>query len=969
VPRRPPFAGRRRELDELQQLRLRAAAGEGALCLLSGDPGIGKTRLAEELTAAQPGGALVLWGRCVDSPAAPPYLPWVQAVRELRRSTGADHFATLAGAGLPSLLQAMPELADPVAATRSTAPRRPDDAESSRYALFEAMAATLRAAAAEQPLLIVLDDLHWADEPSLQLLAWLVPELPRTAALLLATYRDADLPADHALRRLEQDAPRGALARLRLGGLDTPDLAALVRAAGMEDAGDDVAAHLHDHTGGNPFFTIETLRLLAADPASRSWTSAVPDSVADVLGRRLGSLSAGCRALLEAAAVAADFSLDLLQSATAEPRAHLLDHVDEAVAAGLVVDHHGARDFAHGLVRETVLRGVPRARAARLHGAVAAALEARAGDLTAAATELARHHAAAMEADDAHRPAAHRWAVIAAQRATARLAHEEAVRLLTLALDTAEPGDLRSRAALLLDLGDARRRAGDVLGCLDAAEQAMETAATLDDGDLRARAALLSRGVSGHRVGARVVALCRAAAAHPARDPALRVRVLSRLAQEQLEGFPSGPPDEGRAREESAEVLRLAEQVGDPAALFDAFNARQMALSGPADVEERLALAERTLELGRRTGHPEVLIWGHTWRSDALFQLCRVDEAEADLERSAEIAEMQRDPLGRWRVLMARGAFATLRGDLVAARRLSDEALELGRRGNNPAAAYLHQFQLMQLAVLVGGVEEIEPAFRAMGGAPGMFSIHARLLAAMGRVDEARTVLTRGAAASGDAIGPAPRPVWLLAAAGAADTVTAVGARELAEPLLDRLMPFLHHNVAAGAGQQTALGAVARFTGRLATTLERWPQAEEHLGIAIELNTAMGARPHLALAQLDMATMLVRRSRSGDAQRAVSVLAECVPALRALGMAAAVEAEELHRDLSGRGVADHPLSRRELEVARMVAVGMSNREIAERLVLAQRTAESHVKNICDKLGFNRRSQIAAWVAAREGAGD
>jgi len=968
VPRRPPFAGRRRELDELQQLRLRAAAGEGALCLLSGDPGIGKTRLAEELTAAEPGAALVLWGRCVDSPAAPPYLPWLQALRELRRGTGADHFAALAGDGLPSLLQAMPELADPTAATRSTAQRRSQDAEQSRFALFETVAATLRAAATELPLLIVLDDLHWADEPSLQLLAWLVAELPRTPVLPLATYRDAGLPAEHALRRLEQDAPRGAVARLRLGGLDTPDLATLVHASGM-DAGADVAARLHDHTGGNPFFTIETLRLLAADPESRSWTAAVPDSVADVLGRRLATLSAGCLAMLEAAAVAGDFSLDLLQSATAEPRARLLDHVDEAVAAGLVVDHHGARDFAHGLVRETVLRGVSRARAARLHGEVAAALEARAGDLTATATELARHHAAAMEADDAHRPAAHRWAVTAAQRATARLAHEEAVRLLSLALDTAEPGDLRSRAALLLDLGDARRRAGDVLGCLDAAEQAMETAATLDDSDLRARAALLSRGVSGHRVGARVVALCRAAAAHPARDPALRVRVLSRLAQEQLEGFPGGPPDEGRAREESAEVLRLAEQVGDPAALFDAFNARQMALSGPADVEERLALAERTLELGRRTSHPDVLIWGHTWRSDALFQLCRVDEAEADLERSAEIAEMQRDPLGRWRVLMARGAFATLRGDLVGARRLSDEALELGRRGNNPAAPYLHQFQLMELAVLVGGVEEIEPAFRAMAGAPGMFTIHARLLAAMGRVDEARTMLARGAAASGDAIGPAPRPVWLLAACGAADTVAAVGARELAEPLLDRLMPFLHHNVAGGAGQQSALGAVARFTGRLATTLERWPEAEEHLGLAIELNTAMGARPHLALAQLDLATMLVRRSRSGDAQRAVALLAECVPALRELGMAAAAEAEELHRDLSGRGVADHPLSRRELEVARMVAAGMSNREIAERLVLAQRTAESHVKNICDKLGFNRRSQIAAWVAAREGGAD
>jgi DNA-binding CsgD family transcriptional regulator len=206
----------------------------------------------------------------------------------------------------------------------------------------------------------------------------------------------------------------------------------------------------------------------------------------------------------------------------------------------------------------------------------------------------------------------------------------------------------------------------------------------------------------------------------------------------------------------------------------------------------------------------------------------------------------------------------------------------------------------------------------------------------------------------------------VLAAAAAADVVAAVEARDLAEPLLDALAPYLRHNVASGAGQQTALGAVARFSGRLATILERWSDAEEHLAIALELNAAMAARPHLALAQLDMANLLVRRSRSGDARRALALLATGIPVLRELGMNAHAEgAERLHRELAGHGVADHPLSRRELEVARMVAAGLSNRAIAERLVLAPRTAESHVKNICDKLGFSRRSQIAAWVAARE----
>ena len=960
VPRHPPFAGRDHELQELLDLLARAGDGEGALVLLSGEAGIGKTRLAEELTARAGEGTLALWGRCVDSPAAPPYLPWLQVARGLRRALGADGFAELATpVQHQAILAALPELRD--------AGAEPGHDHGDRFVLFEAMSDLLRSAAAARPVLLVLDDLHWADEPTLLLLGWLAADLPRTRLLAVATYRDQALGPDHPLRRLLHEAPRGALVPLALDGLGEGALATLARAAGMEDA-DALAGPLARRTGGNPFFTIETLRLLAADPAGAT-ADRVPEGAAAVLGRRLDTLSPACRSLLDAAAVAGDFSLDVLERATATPRAALLDHLDEAVAAGLVLDRHGSREFAHGLVRDTVRAAIPRARAAALHARVAEALEARPEHEAAGhAAELAHHHAAAMEVDAGHRAAAHRWAVAAARGAEERLAHEEAARLLRLAVDTAaaEAGaDAGDRAELLLALAVAHRRAGDVLGCLAAAEQAAELAAALDDGDLCARAALATRGVSGPHVGGRILALCsRAVEAAPA-DPVLRARVVSRRAHAAFDGFPGTPEEELQRREQSAEALRLAEALGDTETLFDALNARQMALADPAGVEERLAVADRTVALGRSTGADTVLEWGHTWRCDALFQLGRVDEAAAEMERSAEVAERLHDTLGRWRTLMLRSAFATLRGDFAAARALSDEALVLGRRTNNPAAEFLHPYQRMELAVLLGGAEEVEPLFRAPGAPPGAFSIHARLLASMGRLEEARSELQRGAAAFGDAVGPAPRPVRLLAAAGAADAVAMVEAPELAEPVLDLLMPFLHHNAAAAAGQQSALGAVARFTGRLLTVLERWAEAEEHLQIAVDLNTAMGALPHLALTHLDMAQMLVRRSRSGDRQRAVSLLASCAPVLEELGMRAwAASAQALHRDLAGRGVADHPLSHREMEVARMVAAGLSNREIAERLVLAQRTAESHVKNICDKLGVNRRSQIAAWVAAR-----
>jgi len=962
---RPRLAGRRDELIELVALCARAGEGSGALALVGGEAGIGKTRLAEEVAErARSSGIEVLWARCTDAAAAPSYWPWVQALRELRRRLGSQAFAAVTGGGLDDLLLAMPQVDPALAAGRVG---DVGDGGTSRFLLHEAVTGTLREAAARQPTLLVLDDCHWADEPSLLLLDWLAGELSRMGLVVMATYRDHELPAGHLLHSLAARSTQDAVHVVSLHGLDAAELTDLIRAAGVPVTV-DLAARVRAMTGGNPFLSLETLRVLVS--GSLPWNGAVPltHGAAAVLDRRLGTLSSDSRRMLDAAAVAGDFAVDLLEAITATPRLRLLDLVDEAVAAALVVDDHGARSFVHGLVRERVQQTMSRQRRAALHAATADALARLRGDSPNLAAELAHHHAAAIDVDGAHRGPAHDSALRAARAALDHLAYEEASRLFALAARTADISDPVGRVRCLVELGTARLRAGDVTGCLDAAEEAMGLAEAVADGApaLRAAAALVPRGVAGSGVDERILSLCERALAAQPEDPALHARLLSQRAIARADS--GDPAERAQSLADGERALRMAEECDDPDALFSALNARQMALVTPADVAERLAIADRTLQLASLAHRSDIAAWGHQWRLDALFQLGDVDAAEAELQQLESLVEVRGEPLARWRVLRSRAAFAKLRGSFAEARRLTDEAHDLGLRTGNPTASYLYTFETLELALIAGGAEEFEPAARRMAEHGVARSLHAHVLATLGRIDEARATLQRDAAAGGEVDGNVPRGVWLLAMADAADAVAAVGHRELAARVLDMLMPYAGYNTCAGAGLGSSLGAMSRFTGRLAAVLERWDTAFEHLDAALALNTRMGAHPYVALTKLDIARTLVARKRPEDAARALALALECRAIAGDLGMAyASAAADALIASLERARDAGGPLSAREREVAALVAQGLGNREIAARLFLAERTVESHVKNICDKLGVNRRSQVAAWVAAREAA--
>jgi ATP/maltotriose-dependent transcriptional regulator MalT len=360
--------------------------------------------------------------------------------------------------------------------------------------------------------------------------------------------------------------------------------------------------------------------------------------------------------------------------------------------------------------------------------------------------------------------------------------------------------------------------------------------------------------------------------------------------------------------------------------------------------------------------------WGHTWRLDALVQLGRIDEAEAEIAAQTWLANELHEPLARWRALQAESWLALLKGRFPEAASLADEALQLGRKGHHAAAEFTFLTHMVVMAVYRGGLKDAYQAMAALlrhlpeTSSDPIFQSGA--LALVGRLEDARAALRKIAATGFIDLGSSI--AWLPGMALVTEGIAIVGERDLAHEVYEAGLPFARLNVSAGASG--LYGSVSRYLGMLATTLERWDDAGKHFERAIEFEQSMGATPFVARTRIAYAEMLLRRGRDADRHHARQLLEAALAASRELGMKPWEDhAAEIINGLDARGVADHPLSSREFEVATLVAEGLSNRAIAERLHLSERTAESHVKNICDKLGFNSRSQVAVWVATRKRA--
>src|SRR5205085_144260 len=488
--RRGRLAGREAELTRLRDAWERAVREGPVLGLVTGEPGIGKTRLLAELAAELPG-AVVLYGRAEED-ALVPYQPVVECLRGAIRHPVAlpEEADELAGL-LPELAKRSPSHATGLGA---------DSSPGARLRMFAAISAVLDAVAGGRRLLLVLDDLHWADRPTLQLLAYLAARPDPAPRLIVASYRDTDLRAGHPLPPVLADLGRELpVERIALEGLGPEAVGAMLACVSGRIQSVDAARDLHARTGGNPFY-IEQLLQSAGAP---------PGGIAELVTRRASALGPQAGAILETAALAGpEFELSIVAEASGAALDDALDAFDSAVRARLVVeapDEPGRGAFVHDIVRETLARSLTAARRTRLHELLAGALERRAEqDPDRYLAPLAAHalDAAAGGADAAH---AADLAERAARRAGAVLAHEDAAELLQRALAAIERrgAPAARRGELACQLGEALARAGLHENAQAAFAKARALARTADRADLRARAALGAGGAGVTILGAR----------------------------------------------------------------------------------------------------------------------------------------------------------------------------------------------------------------------------------------------------------------------------------------------------------------------------------------------------------------------------------------------------------------------------------------------------------------------------------
>ena len=837
--------GREDALRRLSAAWEDARSGVLRLALVTGEPGIGKTTLVGEFCRrAHAAGAAILYGRCDEEPLLP-HQPFVEALeRHLSSLPAPEREAWLAarGGALGRLLPGM------------GIPGTDEGGPAERYVAFEALRALVEQTAAARPLVLVLDDLHWADAGTLRLLRHLARMAGGARALLALCAREAELnaAAAAAIADLRRDGP---LLTLALAGLDDEAVGALV-AARRGGADPEAARRLRAQTGGNPFFLDELLRDGDQRPDARP-----PPGVREVVGRRVARLGTATQDVLALAAVAGlEFDVGDLALAAGRGPGEVLEALDDAAASGLVAATRPAHGYAfsHALVAEALLAGLPPARRARLHLAVADALERRhPAGAGRHAVEIARHLQAAGPLAAPERIVV--WEAAAARQAAAALAYEEAASHYEAALAALPHPGAPERVELLLGLGGAHDRAGHRSAARDAFRGAAELARAAGDGRLLAQAAL-GHGGLGITIAAAdpaVVDLLEQALALVPRDArGLRVRLRTRLAVELFYDDPR------RAAALSADALAEAREDPDPGTLAAALNGRRVVLWSPAHADERLAVAAEMVALAEAAGDREPLLQARNWRILDLLELGRVSEAAAEIDAYAEHADALGLPHYRWYVPLWRAGLALLGGRWEEAAVRGEEALALGEQADDPNAPLLVRLQRQCGLEAQRRYADMDRAWiEQMASSSPAGNAWATWLAEIdahtgetARAHRLVSELTR------DRCAALPLDANWHALCDLAEAAATLGDREAAAGLHARLAP--HARLFPVVARAVACyGSAEYYLGRLAATLGRHDEAERRLQAALEHNDRIGALPRAALCLVHLADALKRARR------------------------------------------------------------------------------------------------------------
>lgn len=876
------FAGRAEELEQLAAALKRAATdGRLEVVLLGGEPGIGKTAVAARAAlVAHRQGVSLLYGGCEEGLAVP-YQPWIRALSSLVSHAGTELLEAhveVHGSVLARLVPALARRLRDVPALAVT------DPETERFLLFEAVVGLLAGASAEVPLLMLLDDLQWADATSLQMLHHLVLSSVPLRLLVVGTYRDTDLSRTNPLAALLADLRREHnVARLHLDGLRDVELIQLLESAAGQDLSDRGVALAHAlqrETGGNPFFAVEMLRHLAETGAivlDDDGRYRVPDdvgqlglpgSVREVVGSRVARLgSEAGRILSVAAVIGEDFELDVLAQVADADEDHVLDVLDSAAAATIVTEAEGLPlryRFAHALIRHTLYQDMSAARRQRAHRRVAQTLEELGGADGGRVAELAHHWLAATRPTDLDK--AFHYARRAAEGALGALAPLDAVGWYEQALDLlGQHAELnqRERAALLVGLGEAQCQAGQPGYRETLLEAAAEAQRVSDTEQLVAAALANTRGYSSFvAVDAERLAVLQAAlAAVGGGDSESRARLLAVMAGQ------VDPLDWRQRRALASEAIAVARRLDDDRAMLAVLTATYGSRAQPESIGERLTDTEREVVLADGLGDPVARCLARYNRLHACLESGDIVEVDARLDEMRAIVEQTGLPYLQQLVLLSRYWRLLLDGRTAEAEAASTQVLEIGTRIGQAEALSMYGAQLFRIRHEQGRLSEIvDLVAHAAADNPTLPSLRAALIEVyceLGRRDEARALFAHDVASD---FSDFPLDiVWLTSMVRCADSAAELGDRDAAEVLYQRLAPFA--DMVAG-NPATVAGSVARPLGRLATLLGQCDAAEAHLRDALAVHERLRAPYWIARTQLDWADLLLVRDEPGDRQAA-----------------------------------------------------------------------------------------------------
>lgn len=860
------LVGRDQQLGAAVALVVGALDGAGGLLLITGEAGIGKTRLADEVVLRLAGTAHVSWGTCWDDPGTPPFWPWPKVIRDCAAEVQVDP-----GEDLAPLVSASDPAEGP--------------AEQLRLRLYDGVARFLGRASAQRPLLLVVEDLHVADTPALQLLRYLGTALRGTRIALLGTARDDWAGIDG--ERTAALAELGRTSRtLALSGLDRAAVAELIEATTGRLPDPALVAAVHDRTAGNPLFVIETAKLLSTQDRLDAQIP-IPPTVRQVIGQRLAYLSGATLSLLAAASVLGrTFSLRVLARAAGTSDAGATDALEEAVSARLVqpTDELDRYRFAHALVRDVLYSGLPARERRDRHRRAAEAIAAiHVHDLDAEITSLADHHVLALP--DADRGKAIHYTRAAGQRALAALAYEEAARHFANGVEVARAtGDDDQTMTLLLALGDARMRAGDSPGATASYEEVAACARRRGRADELARAALgLGAGLSGFEVRLfdhRQIDLLREALDRLDADHAdLRAWVLARLSV--AESFVVD--DEVRLRR-SREAVAMARGCRDPRALVHALSSYCDAIAGPDHTAERLAVSTEMVQLGMASANLESELLGRRFRVVACLESGDIAGVDEEIDAFERAANRLRWPLVEWYPPLWRGMRSLIEGRLADAAELEDRARQIGHHAGSGNAGILTDVLRLQRLMEQGRPED---AHTLLGrfvadpeGGPNAEAWLALPLARAGRTAEARARLDWLVAAGFPLIRDG---AWLEVIASVAEAAADLRHREAAAALLPMLAPYADRFATGGIGS-ICLGSMSRHLGLLAGTVGRFDDAEAHLRQALAAHRRAGATLLVAHTQRQLAEILAERDVGTDRAEAAALAGEANALYRALGL-------------------------------------------------------------------------------------